>query len=233
MNNLPPDPEDPIGPHDPNDPLRTQDPDQPGALPSTQNPAVIENPGGKDPESDTAAPAAERDADDPANRDPISGEPGSHPVATGVGAAGAGVIGTVAGVLLGGPVGGMLGAVAGSVVGGYAGKAVGENADPTEEDEYWRSNHPIEDYDGRSYDEYAPAYRAGFDGYARYGSSGRTFDEAEAEIQRDYEEQPGDHLAWDKARGASQSAWERAANARHVPEASASTTGNASTGSNF
>lgn len=187
MNNLQPESKNPIRA---NDLHRTQEHDQTGALPDPQNPVFIEDSG-----RDTADPAAEHDADNPANRDPISGEPGSHPVATGVGAAGAGAIGTVAGVLLGGPIGGMLGAVAGGVAGGYAGKVVGENADPTKDDDYWRTNHRTEDYDGRGYDEYAPAYRAGFDGYARYSASGRTFDEAEAEIQRDYEEQASYHLA--------------------------------------
>ena len=37
------------------------------------------------------------------NRDPISGEPGAHPVGTGIGAAGAGTIGTVVGGVIGGP----------------------------------------------------------------------------------------------------------------------------------
>lgn len=45
------------------------------------------------------------------NRDPITGEPGSHPVGTGVGAAGAGLAGAAAGMAVGGPVGGVIGAV--------------------------------------------------------------------------------------------------------------------------
>lgn len=66
-----------------------------------------------------------------ANLDPITGEPGAHPVGTGVGAVAGGVatgaaIGTVAG-----PLGTAIGAAAGAVVGGLAGKGVAEQIDPT------------------------------------------------------------------------------------------------------
>ncbi|CAN5624008.1 hypothetical protein BH09PSE5_BH09PSE5_41180 [soil metagenome] len=66
------------------------------------------------------------------NRDPISDEPGAHPVGTGVGAAAGGVavgaaIGTIAG-----PIGTAVGAAVGAVVGGLAGKAVAETIDPTD-----------------------------------------------------------------------------------------------------
>ncbi|MES2571719.1 MAG: hypothetical protein V4710_16905, partial [Verrucomicrobiota bacterium] len=39
------------------------------------------------------------------NRDPITGEPGSHPVATGAGAAGGGAAGAAIGTAVAGPVG--------------------------------------------------------------------------------------------------------------------------------
>lgn len=69
------------------------------------------------------------------NRDPISGEPGAHPVGTGIGAAGAGTIGTVVGGVIGGPLGAVVGSVIGSVAGGLAGKGAVEKANPTVEDE--------------------------------------------------------------------------------------------------
>ena len=50
-----------------------------------------------------------------ANPDPITGAPGSHPVGTGVGAAGAGAAATWAGATIGGAVGGPVGAVVGGV----------------------------------------------------------------------------------------------------------------------
>jgi uncharacterized protein (TIGR02271 family) len=76
--------------------------------------------------------------DQDANRDPVTGEPRSHPVGTGVGAvvggAGAGAAtGSVAG-----PVGTGVGAAAGAVVGGLAGKATAEHFNPTNAGELGR-----------------------------------------------------------------------------------------------
>ena len=99
------------------------------------------------------------------NPDPITKAPGSHPVATGVGAAAAGAAGAAIGSIVPGVgtvVGGVIGAVAGAVGGGYAGKAVGELIDPTGTDEYWRETHASREYaKGTSYDEYQPAYQYG------------------------------------------------------------------------
>src|SRR3954453_470663 len=88
------------------------------------------------------------------NPDPITGEPGSHPVGTGIGAAVTGAAAGVAGGAIGGPVGAAVGAVVGAVAGGYAGKAVEEEIDPTAEDAYWRSNYRNRPYiaQGTTYD---------------------------------------------------------------------------------
>jgi uncharacterized protein (TIGR02271 family) len=67
------------------------------------------------------------------NRDPITGEPGSHPVATGAGAVAGGAAGAAAGSVAG-PVGTGVGAAAGAVLGGVGGKAAGEKFDPTSSD---------------------------------------------------------------------------------------------------
>src|SRR4029453_19377638 len=75
------------------------------------------------------------------NEDPITGEPGSHPVATGIGAAGAGAAGAAIGTAVGGPVGTVVGTGLGAVAGGYGGHAAGEAIDPTVEDAYWREQH--------------------------------------------------------------------------------------------
>lgn len=115
-----------------------------------------------------------------ANRDPITGAPGSHPVGTGVGAAaGAAMVGAATGTLAG-PVGTVIGAAVGAVVGGLAGKAVAERIDPTVEDGYWRENYTSRPYvePGSSYDDYGPAHGYGVSEYARL--PGRTFDEAES-----------------------------------------------------
>lgn len=55
--------------------------------------------------------------------DPITGEPGAHPVGVGVGALSAGVAGAAIGSI-GGPIGVLIGAAIGAVAGGLAGKEV-------------------------------------------------------------------------------------------------------------
>lgn len=100
------------------------------------------------------------------NPDPITKAPGSHPVATGVGAAAAGAAGAAIGSVvpgIGTVIGGAVGAVVGAVGGGLAGKAVGEAIDPTGTDEYWRENYKNRDYVQKDagYDRYRPAYQYG------------------------------------------------------------------------
>lgn len=67
-----------------------------------------------------------------ANRDPVTGAPGAHPVGLGVG----GVAGSVAaGAAVGavaGPPGALAGAVVGAVIGAAAGKATAESVNPTD-----------------------------------------------------------------------------------------------------
>ena len=64
------------------------------------------------------------------NLDPLTDEPGSHPVGTGVGAAGGAVAGAAIGAVAG-PVGAAAGAVVGAIAGGLAGHAAGEAVNPT------------------------------------------------------------------------------------------------------
>ena len=144
-----------------------------------------------------------------ANRDPITGAPGAHPVGAGVGAAGAGAAGAALGAMAG-PVGAAVGLVAGAVAGGLAGKGVAEKIDPTVEDTYWRENYIKQPYVERTlpYDAYRPAYRTGYEGYTRY--PGRRYEDVEADLQRDYERNRGtSSLTWDRAKSATRAAWNR------------------------
>ncbi|WP_242041170.1 YsnF/AvaK domain-containing protein [Leptolyngbya sp. FACHB-261] len=162
--------------------------------------------------TDNKKPFNEHDA----NRDPLSGETGSHPVGTGVGAAGAGAIGAAVGGIIGGPVGAVVGSAIGAVVGGIAGKGVAESVNPTVEDEYWRDNYATRPYveQGHQYEDYQPAYRTGYEGYNRYASTGRSYDEVEPELQTDYEKNHGGAgLGWDKAKHAAKDAWHKVENA--------------------
>jgi len=149
-----------------------------------------------------------------ANRDPITGAPGAHPVGTGVGAA---LVGAAAGAASGtvaGPVGTVVGAAIGAVAGGLAGKGIAESIDPTAEDAYWRENYTSRPYvdAGLGYEEFGPAYGFGVDAYRRY--PGRRFDEVEPGLSRDWESaRRGSSLTWERARHASRDAWDRVSEA--------------------
>lgn len=148
------------------------------------------------------------------NRDPISGAPGAHPIGTGVGAAAGGVAaGALAGTVAG-PIGTVVGAALGAVAGGLAGKGVAEAIDPTAEEAYWRKTFSSRSYVKRDskFDDYGPAYRHGVDSYRR--SKGRSFDDAEPELRRDWERVKGkSSLSWENAKDASRDAWQRVSDA--------------------
>jgi uncharacterized protein YcfJ len=97
------------------------------------------------------------------NRDPITGEPGSHPVGTGLGSAGGAAAGAAVGAL-GGPIGMAVGGVIGAVAGGLVGHEVAEGLDPTAEDAYWRENFRDEPHNRRDldYQDYESAYHADY-----------------------------------------------------------------------
>ena len=145
-----------------------------------------------------------------ANRDPITGTPGSHPVGTGIGAAAGGVAaGAAAGTLAAGPVGTVVGAAVGAVVGGLAGKAVAEKLDPTVVDDYWKDRFSSEPYydNDMSFDDYRPSYQLGADARQRYPQ--QSFEDVESDLSREYETARGDsRLSWDKARRSARAAWE-------------------------
>lgn len=143
------------------------------------------------------------------NRDTITGAPGAHPVGTGVGATGGALAGAAIGAVAG-PVGTSVGLVAGAIAGGLAGKGVAEGMDPSVEDAHWKSNFSKQDYvaDHSPYTMYETAYRTGYEGHAKY--PGKTFDEVESELERDYANARGDEsLSWEKAKPAIRDAWNR------------------------
>lgn len=144
-----------------------------------------------------------------ANRDPLTNEPGAHPIGTGVGATGGAVAGAAAGSL-GGPIGAAVGGVVGAVAGGLAGKAAAESVNPTAEDAYWRGSYDREPYyeNGRSYEEYRPAYELGWSARDRY--QGQDFDAVEPHLARDWGQARTDNsLEWAAARPATRAAWDR------------------------
>lgn len=157
-------------------------------------------------------------ARDDLNVDPITGEPGSHPVGTGLGATGGAAAGAAIGAVAG-PIGAMVGGVIGAIAGAAAGHAAGEAINPTEEEAYWRENytntsyyksqtsqHPDLDYDR----DYSTAYRVGYENRAHYNQTHR-FEDAEHDLSRKWDETKGEsRLQWDQAKHASRDAWDRA-----------------------
>lgn len=141
----------------------------------------------------------------------------SRPAATGVGAMVGGAAGGIAGAAgagaavggMTGPVGAAVGAVVGAVAGALAGKGIANSVDPVAEDAYWRDNHANRPYSsGSDYDEYGPAYGYGVEAHTRY--PGRTFDDVEPELGRDWNSKRGNSsLEWDRAKHATRDAWQR------------------------
>jgi uncharacterized protein (TIGR02284 family) len=154
---------------------------------------------------------AAREERDNMNRDPITDEPGAHPIGTGVGATGGAVAGAAAGAIAG-PIGAAVGGVVGAVVGGLAGKAAGEAVNPTAEEAYWRDNYSKEPYyeKGRDFDDYGPAYRLGLNGRE---SSPDAWESVEPRLASEWDRnRESSSLDWQRASPASQAAWLRADN---------------------
>jgi hypothetical protein len=81
--------------------------------------------------------------------------------------------------------------------------------DPVAEDAYWRDNYASRPYaTGASFEDYRPAYGYGTDAFTRY--PGRTFDEIEPDLRRDWDTRRGSSsLEWDRAKHATRDAWQR------------------------
>ena len=59
-----------------------------------------------------------------------------------------------------------------------------------------------------AYDEYAPAYRYGWESRSKY--QGRKFDEVESDLGRDWDRAKGrSRLGWENAKQATRDAWHR------------------------
>ena len=145
-----------------------------------------------------------------ANRDPITGEPGSHPVGTTVGAAAAGTAGAIVGAL-GGPVG----IVVGTALGVAAGAAVGRNAaetvnptvidiEPELRDTF--ANRPYAS--SGSYEDYRGAYAFGAQQRSQFDTTRAWDDELETQLRSSWEQHPdAAHRNWDEVRPAVRDAW--------------------------
>jgi len=159
----------------------------------------------KDPEKTVDVPPEGR-----RNPDPITDQPGSHPVETGIGAAVGGAASGMAVGAVAGPVGAAIGAAAGAVAGGLAGKGVGELIDPTTEDNWLRQNFSSRSYvqKGETYENYQPAYRYGGQAEAQY--RGKRFQDVESDLATGWEKMKDKAgMGWDRAQHAVKDAYDR------------------------
>jgi len=93
---------------------------------------------------------------------------------------------------------------------------VAEAVDSVAEDAYWRNNYPKTDYaeEHRSYKDYRPAYKYGWEARARLGD--RPYAEIESELENGWEKAKGEcKLAWTQAKRATSDAWHRLERAVH------------------
>lgn len=156
-------------------------------------------------------PARNTDLDRDANRDPITGAPGSHPVGTGLGGIGGGAAGMAIGALFG-PIGLLVGGVAGTIAGAAAGHGVAEAVDPTTETEYWKTEYAKRPYYKKEYTyerDYLPAYTYGTTSRTKYAD--RTWDNTlESDLSNEWNTSRGSStLEWNDARPAIRDAWDR------------------------
>ena len=81
--------------------------------------------------------------------------------------------------------------------------------DPAAEEQYWHEHHMNEPYYDAAYsfEDYLPAYRAGWEGRTRFPK--RSFEEVERDLEREYSwNRGGSRLLWQDARRAMRAAWD-------------------------
>lgn len=154
----------------------------------------------------------EEEAGTDSNPDPITGEPGSHPLGTGIGAASGAATGAAIGAI-GGPIGSLIGGAIGAVTGGLVGKGVEERYDPTVEDAHWKANHASQPYaqtSGKPYENYQSAYTTGHQGASEYGTAGAKFDDVEDKLKAKYEQaKDSAAVGWEHAKDATRAAYDK------------------------
>lgn len=93
-----------------------------------------------------------------------------------------------------------------------AGSGSGGAFNPSVHDIYWREAYSRESYyrTGYTYDDYAPAYRTGYEAAGRHLGQNRRFEDMESELRADYERVRGkSRLGWENAKAAVRAAWHR------------------------
>ena len=130
-----------------------------------------------------------------------------HSIGEGTGAG----AGAIAGAAIGsaaGPVGTVVGAVVGAIGGAKAGGAIAEAVNPTAYTEHFKTSYNTTPYynSERSWNDYEPAYKYGYDKYDSY--AGKKFEDVESDLERGWDAtKANSNLAWNEARGAVKDGW--------------------------
>ena len=147
-----------------------------------------------------------------ANRDPITGEPGAHPLGVAGGGTGGALTGAAIGGVVGGPIGAAIGGAIGAVAGGYAGKGAAEAVNPTEEDAYWKGEHSKRPYfrKDKDYNDYQPAYRYGWESASNPDYTSRSFEDVEPDLEKNWSTYRGPATTeWRDVRDATRDSYSR------------------------
>jgi hypothetical protein len=81
---------------------------------------------------------------------------------------------------------------------------------PKTEESHWREHHHKQPFvkPGHTYEDYAPAYRVGYEGF--HNSPDKTFEEIEADLATKYQKHHTT-LPWEDAKDAARAAWDKLA----------------------
>lgn len=150
----------------------------------------------------------------PANRDPITGEAGSHPVGTTLGAAVAGTAGAIVGSIAG-PVGIVVGSALGVAAGGATGHNAAEAMSPTQNvdiEPYLKQSFADRPYATHGeYDDFRPAYAFAARERSALESPRRWDDNLETELRARWEAEPATaDQRWEDVSSAVRDAWAEA-----------------------
>lgn len=130
-----------------------------------------------------------------------------HSIGAGTGAVGGAITGAAVGSMAG-PVGSVVGAVVGGVVGAKAGDSIAEAVNPTEYTDHFKTQYKSTPYytAGREWNDYAPAYKYGYDTYGQ--NRGQKFEDVETNLERDWNRVKADsRLEWNEAKQAVRDGW--------------------------
>jgi hypothetical protein len=133
-----------------------------------------------------------------------------YPISAGIGATAGGLTGATLGFAVGGPIGEVVGALVGAALGGLGGVAVGEQIDLVQEKDFWKSQHETQPHaiTGKTFEDFEPAYRVGYERYFHLRGYERSFEAAEPQIREEYEQSEA-VLPWMQVREAARAAWTR------------------------